>query len=102
MAKLDTSAFAVATTRFEASEPREIKVTDASCPSIVTNGVHNVVGSAPSDLPEMGEADTDRYVFRIVGAPRSPSLTILLDTKQLAEQTRVRKINRAIRRAHKR
>ncbi len=88
MTKLDTSAFAAVTTQSESPEPREIPVAQ--------------IGTTMLDLPEMWEADADKYVFRLAGGPRFPSLTILLDTKQLEEQTRVKKINRAIRRAHKR
>ena len=102
MAKLDTRASAAVTTQAEASGEAEIKVGHTPPPSEIPTGVCHEAGSVPSGLPEMVEAEGYGYVFRVGGNSRSGRVTITLDTEQLVEQARVRKVNRAIRRAHRR
>lgn len=102
MAKLDTSAFADVTTQSEASGQTKETIRDAGTPREISTGAHYAAGSVPSGLPEVVEGEGGGYVFRIGASPRPRSVTITLDTQQLVEKTKVRKTNRAIRRAHRR
>ena len=95
MAKFDTDAVVDVTTRSEAYGP------DVVSPREIATEAHNAAGSIPSGVPEVVEAEGYAYVFRIGGSPQAGSVTITLDTEQLVEQEKVRKINRAIQRARR-
>jgi hypothetical protein len=96
----DTSSSIQATTQPDSAEGREIKVSEG-CGYEVTTGAQYTAGSMPSGLPEAaGEGGS--YVFRVGAGLPLDQVVITIDTRQLTEQARIRKMNREIRRAHRR
>ena len=99
MTTLDTSGNSGATTPQETGNRREIEVLPASACEIITSA-QNVVGSVPSGLPEVA-SESGGHVFRVTSGAPLEQVTITLDTRQLTDQARVRKVNQAIRRARR-
>lgn len=96
----DTTGINEATTRMETGTRREISVLPVpSCQAIT--GAQYVAASVPSGLPEIVSGGGG-YVFRITSGTPLGQVTIMLDTKQLTEQARVKKVNQAIQRARRR
>ena len=99
MATLDTSGGSEGLTQAEAGNRREVAVRKVSEYEIVT-GAQFAAGSVPSGLPEVAPEGIG-YVFRLGAGTPLDTVTITIDTQQLAEQARVRKVNQAIRRARR-
>jgi hypothetical protein len=99
MAKSRTGAFTGVNTQNEAPAQTDVKVKLAMAPQKFGTESYSAAKGLASGVPELAVAQGDMYVFRVEATPRSEMLTITIDVGQLAEQTRVRKINRAIRQA---
>lgn len=103
MAKSSIGELTDVTTQSEAPRHAENGKLGSSAPQRETTTVaYYIVGSVPSGLPEILEAENRGYVFRVGGSPQSGTVTITLDADQLAEQARIREINRAIGEASRR
>lgn len=99
MTRLDTSGSSEVTTQPETNDGKELEVKSGRSYEIITAAQYGV-GTVPSGLPEVA-AEGGNYVFRVASGASVPQVIITLDTKQLAEQSRVRKVNQAIRRARR-
>lgn len=96
----DTSSGIQATTQPEGGDGREIKVSARRGDKVIT-GAQYSAGSMPSDLPEFA-VEGGGYVFRVVAGHPLHQVVITIDTRQLIEQARVKKMNQAIWRASRR
>jgi len=95
----DTSGGMQATTQPEGGDRREIEVKTEHNYEVITDARYTA-GSTPSGLPEVAEGAG--YVFRIGEGYPLNQVVITIDTGQLTEQARIRKVNQAIRRARRR
>jgi len=100
MTRLDTSGSSEVTTQPETNDGKELKVRSGRSYEIITAAQYGV-GTVPSGLPEVAHGGGN-YVFRVASGTSVPQVVVTLDTKQLTEQARVRKMNQAIRRARRR
>jgi hypothetical protein len=96
----DTSSSDQATTQPEGDDGREIEVRAGRGYDVIT-GAQYSAGSMPSGLPEVA-VEGAGYVFRVGAGHSLNQVVITIDTRQLTEQARVKKMNQAIRRARRR
>lgn len=88
------------TTQSQALQRPEVKARTAVMDETRTDAQYSV-GSVPSGVPEVPNQGGG-YVFRIPSGRAPKSLTIRLNTKKMAEQARMRRLNEALRGARRR
>jgi hypothetical protein len=98
MTTLDAQSLAEITTNSGATAGTEIRTNVAARGEKIATTTRCASISVPSGVPEAVEAENHRYVFRINGT-HPGEMVIEIDTRQLVEQAKVRKTNRAIARA---